>query len=57
MPTWTIIIPGKPTVRASALLYCPLRFQLHVQQLPLVWLEGTFLARCWEEEDAVGHFH
>jgi hypothetical protein len=27
------------------------------QQLPLVWCEGTFLARRWEEEDAVALYH
>jgi hypothetical protein len=27
------------------------------QQLPLVWMEGTFLARRWEEEDHVGLYH
>ncbi len=27
------------------------------QQLPLVWVEGTYLARRWEEEDAVGLYH
>jgi hypothetical protein len=27
------------------------------QQLPLVWVEGTFLAKRWEEEDAVGLYH
>lgn len=27
------------------------------QQLPLVWVEGSFLARRWEEEDAVGLYH
>ena len=27
------------------------------QQLPLVWVEGNFLARRWEEEDAVGLYH
>ncbi|MBF9239502.1 hypothetical protein I2I05_19065 [Hymenobacter sp. BT683] len=27
------------------------------QQLPLVWVEGTFLARRWEEEDGVSLYH
>jgi hypothetical protein len=27
------------------------------QQLPLLWVEGTYLARRWEEEDAVGLYH
>lgn len=27
------------------------------QQLPLVWVEGTFVARRWEEEDAVALYH
>ncbi|GAB3294305.1 hypothetical protein [Hymenobacter tenuis] len=27
------------------------------QQLPLVWLEGRFIARRWEEEDAVALYH
>ena len=27
------------------------------QQLPLVWVEGNFLARRWEEEDAVGLYY
>lgn len=27
------------------------------QQLPLVWVEGRFLARRWEEEDGVSLYH
>lgn len=27
------------------------------QQLPLVWVDGSFLAWRWEEEDAVGLYH
>lgn len=28
-----------------------------LQQIPLVWVEGTFLARRWEEEDGVALYH
>lgn len=27
------------------------------QQLPLVWVEGSFIAKRWEEEEAVGLYH
>jgi hypothetical protein len=27
------------------------------EQVPLVWTEGTFLARRWEEEDGMGLYH
>jgi hypothetical protein len=27
------------------------------QQLPLVWQEGTYLARRWKEEDTVALYH
>jgi hypothetical protein len=29
----------------------------HLQQIPLVWVEGTFIARRWEEEDGVALYH
>jgi hypothetical protein len=29
--------------------------QLH--QVPVVWVEGTFIARRWEEEDGVSLYH
>ncbi|WP_201980425.1 hypothetical protein [Hymenobacter rubidus] len=29
----------------------------HIQQVPLVWAEGTFIARRWEEEDGVSLYH
>lgn len=28
-----------------------------LQQVPLVWDEGTYLARRWEEEDGVSLYH
>ena len=28
-----------------------------LEQLPLVWVEGTFIARRWEEEDGVSLYH
>lgn len=34
--------------------FCLLPFE---QQLPLVWTEGTLLAKRWEEEDAVGLYY
>jgi hypothetical protein len=29
----------------------------HIEQVPLVWIEGTFIARRWEEEDGVSLYH
>jgi hypothetical protein len=37
--------------------YAHFRLLPFEQQLPLIWVEGTFLATRWEEEDAVGLYH